>query len=305
MIYIYKYFLRKYIRLIGYTLDMHQPKPHSFCNMALQSGVWDKKSTQELLSERRKLLESHGHDLKQYREAKEELENFTRAKNLDMNLPDKSKNWEMNKIMTFYESFFDEDSGNTREEGIKELHDFLKGEVNLYKNKCAKIMKDIDDIRTEYYKKKDAEENIRAEEYKKSIEENKNPIEENKKPIEENKNPIEENKNPIEENIKTFLPIVPIYYYIYRLFLIVFTFCISFKLINFDLNCLIFFLPDVAIPTIITSIMLFVWECYRFYSKIKKYYKIGKLIYMVYNNINIKNIYKKIKFYYKKILFKK
>ena len=239
----------------------------------------------------------------------------------------------MNKIMTFYESFFDEDSGNTREEGIKELHDFLKGEVNLYKNKCAKIMKDIDDIRTEYYKKKDAEENIRAEEYKKSIdenkkpieenkkpieenkkpieenknpiEENKKPIEENKKPIEENKNPIEENKNPIEENIKTFLPIVPIYYYIYRLFLIVFTFCISFKLINFDLNCLIFYLPDVAIPTIITSIMLFVWECYRFYSKIKKYYKIGKLIYMVYNNINIKNIYKKIKFYYKKILFKK
>jgi len=37
-------------------------------------------------------LEVHGQNLKQYREAKDELESVIRAKNLDLQLPDKSKN---------------------------------------------------------------------------------------------------------------------------------------------------------------------------------------------------------------------
>ena len=209
-IYIYKYFLRKYGRLIAYTSDRHYPRPHKFCNIGLKSGGWDKNTIQELLAERKKLLEVHGQNLKQYREAKDELESVIRAKNLDLQLPDKSKNWDMNKIMSFYESFFDEDSGNTREEGINQLQDFLKGEVNLYKNNCSKIMKDIDDIRIEFLKKKDAEllKKQKDAETMKSSEDTKISVEENKKAVplfEESKKPVplfEESKKTTEESKK-------------------------------------------------------------------------------------------------------
>jgi hypothetical protein len=67
---------------------------------------------------------------------------------------------------------------------------------------------------------------------------------------------------------------------LFHIFLTIFTFCIYFKLIDFDLSYWIFYTPEVAIPTIITSILWFVWEYYRLYSKVRKYYKVGKIIYM-------------------------
>lgn len=65
---------------------------------------------------------------------------------------------------------------------------------------------------------------------------------------------------------------------IFRIFLAVFSICISFNLIDFNLNYLICHLPNVVIPTIITNVVLFIWESYRLYSKFNKYYKLCKTI---------------------------
>ena len=62
-----------------------------------------------------------------------------------------------------------------------------------------------------------------------------------------------------------------------RLFLRIFSLLISFNFINFDLNYLLVTIPEI---TIVTTIVLFVWEYYRLYSKIRKYCKIGKIIYI-------------------------
>ena len=290
------YYNINYVLLIAITPDTYEPKPYSFCNIGLKSGGWDKKSIGELLSERQKLLREHRENVKQYSEANEELTNLIKAKDLDAKLPDKSQNWDMNHIIKFFDSFFDEDSGNTREEGIKQLEDFLQGERKLYLDKCAKLKKDIEEIKTEYVNRKAAEEQS-----KENIEEN---IEENQKPIEKGKGKLEEDQ-PLIKNINTFLPIIPKYISIfYNIFLTTFTLCIYFKLIDLDLNYLIIHLPNITIPTIIISIFLFIWEYYRLYSKSIKYYKVGKVIYILCKN-KLYFLYKKLYFYYKKIFYKK
>jgi hypothetical protein len=260
--------------------------------------------------------------------------NLRKAKDLDAKISDKSKNYDMNQIMKFFDSFFDEDSGNTREEGIKEVEDFLQEERKLHIANCTKIKKDLEDIKTEYFRRKAAveqsneniEKNIeetpkpvekgkgkleedqqliekgevkleedqqliekgkeKLEEFefkvpKKPIEKGKEKLEEfefkvPKKPVEKGKGKLEEDKGKLEEdkqliekgevkleedqqlikNINTFLPIIPKYIYIfYNILLTTFTLCIYFKLIDLDLNYLIFYLPNVTIPTIITSIV--------------------------------------------------
>jgi hypothetical protein len=260
--------------------------------------------------------------------------------------------------MKFFDSFFDEDSGNTREEGIKELEDFLEEERKVYKANCERLKKDLEDIKTEYFRRKAAveqskenieenieenhkliekgkgkleedqfkvpkkpvekgkgkleedqqlieEDKVKLEEYqfkvpkkpiekdkvkleedqfkvpKKPIEKGKEKLEEDQKPIEKGKEKLEEDQKPIEKgkekleedqkpiekgkekleedqqlikNINTFLPIIPKYISIfYNILLTIFTLCISLKLIDLDLNYLIFHLPNVTIPAIITS----------------------------------------------------
>ena len=304
------YYNINYVLLIATTPDTSEPKPYSFCNIGLKSGGWDKKSIGELLSERQKLLREHRDNVKQYSEANEELMNLIKAKDLDAKLPDKSKNWDMNHIIKFFDSFFDEDSGNTREEGIKELEDFLRGERKLYLEKCAKLKKDIEEIKTEYVNRKAAEEQSK-ENIEENIEENQKPIEKGKGKLEEDQQLIEKGKGKLEEdqplikNINTFLPIIPKYISIfYNIFLTTFTLCIYFKLIDLDLNYLVIHLPNITIPTIIISIFLFIWEYYRLYSKSIKYYKVGKVIYLLCKN-KLYFLYKKLYFYYKKIFYKK
>jgi hypothetical protein len=48
-----------------------------------------------------------------------------KAKLLDTKLSDKSKNGEMNKIIGY------EDSGNTRQEGIEQVYEYLKEEKKV------------------------------------------------------------------------------------------------------------------------------------------------------------------------------
>lgn len=106
-------------------MSSDMPSPHRFSSVALKSGVWDNKSMKELISLRTKLIDEHSKDLEQYTSASTELKSLMKAKELDEMLTDKSLNSDMNRIMKFFDSFFDEDSGNTREEGIKEVQKFL------------------------------------------------------------------------------------------------------------------------------------------------------------------------------------
>ena len=126
--------------------------------------------------------------------------------------------------------------------------------MNSYKNTCTKLKKDMDDIKRELDAKKAAEDA----------------------------------KITVEENKNTFLPIIPMHSItLFRVLLTIFSYFIYFKLIDINLSFLIFNLPEVVIPWIITIIAYFVWESYRLYSKVRKYYKAGKIIYM----FCIKNIY--------------
>jgi hypothetical protein len=52
----------------------------------------------------------------------------------------------MNEIMKFYESFFDEESGNTREEGIKQLEASLREECNVYSKQAEDLRTNIKDL---------------------------------------------------------------------------------------------------------------------------------------------------------------
>ena len=59
-------------------------------------------------------------------------------------------------------------------------------------------------------------------------------------------------------------------------------------------------IPTIVIPTFIINIILPLWEYYRLYSKIKKYYKLGKKVYMFCKD-KISCFYKKIRCFYKKL----
>jgi predicted solute-binding protein len=78
------------------------------------------------MSSRKKLLDEHSKYVEQYSNASTELNSIKKAKELDNMLTDKSLNTDMNRIMKFFETFFDEESGNTREQGIKQVEELLE-----------------------------------------------------------------------------------------------------------------------------------------------------------------------------------
>ena len=221
-------------------LSLYRPSPHRFYSVALQSGGWNNKSIPELLLEIKSKKREYNNNVDHFKNARTELKNLMKAKYLDSKLQDKSKNREMEEIIKFYEAYFDKDSGNTRAEGIAQLEGYLDEEIRTYLKNMSNIKKNIDEIQKEL-----------------------------------------ETKKAVEENQNTFIPIIPMYSpIIFSIFLTIFSFCISFKLIDFNLIFLNFHIPEFVIPTAITSILLFVWQYYRLYSKVRKYYKIGKIIYM-------------------------
>jgi hypothetical protein len=231
----------------------YMPSPYSFYSVPLQSAVWDNLSLKELfLLFKRKGIE-YNENVSLYNRTRKDYINFDKAKKLDTKISDKSKNGDMNEIIKYYNTYFDEDSGNSREEGIKQLEDYLKEELSSFKGNLTKIKNDIDEIKKEIYAKKAVEDGKKEVDVKKAVEDNKN----------------------------TFFPVITMYSpSIFCIFLTIFSICISFKLIDFNLDYLIYHLPEVVIPTIITSTVLFAWESYRLYSKFRKYYKVGKIIYM-------------------------
>ena len=156
----------------------------------------------------------------------------------------------MKQIMKHYETYFDEDSGNTREQGIEQLEKYIKEEAESRFNEYEKLSKKMKDIKEEITKRRE----------------------------------IEENQKAVEENQNTFLSIFPIItinsFSILRILLTIFSCLISFKCIDFNLNYLMLNIPEITIPIMLTSVVLFVWEYYRLYSKVRKSYKVGKIIYI-------------------------
>jgi hypothetical protein len=229
------------------------PRPHGFSNIPLQSGIWDKNSIKELFLERQKSIKEYKDTLEDFNKSKEELNIVNRARNLENILKDKTQNQEMNRLMKFYESYFDEDSGNTRKQGIDQLKEYLDGELNTHLYNLRKLKVNINELTKEINNKKEAEESA-----KKAAE------------------------KAAEEKNKIFIPIIPINFnftIFFRVLFSIFSFSIYFNIIDFNFIYLIFDVPYI-LPTLITSALLFLWESHRFYSKVKKYYTIIKGIYM-------------------------
>jgi len=274
------------------------PRPHSFCNKPLKCGYWDSYSIKEMVLKKLQWTQQFEKNLEDYNASKAELDNFLKAKELDKMLPDKSKNGEMNALMKHYGSFFDEESGNTREQGIEQLEEYLKDIKADFVDRGRKMRIDIEKLKKAMAIKKQllkeerekvgegskitGEENKITVGENNKIEENKITVGETKKPAEENKIIAEDSKKIVEEtikNISTFFPIIPMYSTIlFRIFLTLFTFFISFNLIYFDLIYCIFNI-SVTIPPMITSLVWLVWKFYRFYRKVIYYSKLCVIIY--------------------------
>lgn len=243
----YRYFMVNIVT----KFNMSTPKPHSFESVMLHSGYWSDKSFKELLEVKKNKYEEYRTFVDQYKGAVVELKSIKKAEELDSKLTDKRQNREMQEIMEFYPSHFDEDSGNTRAEGIKEVKEYLNGEARTYHANCLKLKKTLDEIQKELDTKKAA----------------------------------------AEESNNMFFPIIPMYNPVFfSIVLTIFSFCISFNLIDFNLDY--FHITGVVIPTIVISTVLFVWEYYRLYTKIRKYYKLGKVIY-IFCKKKIYSFYKK------------
>ena len=203
--------------------------PHEFTNIPLQSGGWDKNNIQELYLKKQKYIKEFKENVEDFNKSKEELNFIKKVKNLEDILSDKTKNEEMKNIMEFYESYFDEESGNTRQEGIDQLKDYLDAELKTRSTTIRKLKQNIDELDKEINSKKEAGESAKKE-AEKATEENKN----------------------------IFIPIIPTNItIIFRVLLAIFSFSIYFEYIDFNVMYLIFNIPEIVIPTIITSVLLF------------------------------------------------
>lgn len=185
-------------------------------------------------------------------ESERELRLFNRAKALDDKLLDKSKNGEMNEMIKFYASFFDEESGNDREQGIKKVQDYLTGEAQsktaIYVREKARVftMDTVIDLHI-----KDMQDQAVKARYMSEENERKRKREEYEEEFKRKRMTLE------KKNI--FLPIIPIYNpIIFHLFFTILAFSISFGLIPFDLSCINLYIPEFAIPTIISNFILFI-----------------------------------------------
>lgn len=226
-------------------------------------------------------LPLYKNSVESHRSARDELKIFRKAKSLEDKIANKSLNREMNEIMSHYETYFDEESGNSRKEGIQQLQEYLEGEAKSSFNTYTTVKLKLDQIKQEIDKRK-AVENQKDIEEKKAVE--------NQKVVEDTEKAVDEHKN----TVLSILPILPMYSFtIIRLFLTIFSLFIYFKFIDFDLNYLRVNIPEI---TIVTSIVLFVWEYYRLYSKVRNYCKIGKIIY-IYCKIIYIYCKKKIRFF--------
>lgn len=219
------------------------------------------KSITDLLAEKNKKILEFRQNKEEFCEVKKDLKTLVKAEKLDQKLQDTEKNTELKKMIEFYESFFDDESGNTLKEGMAQLKSHLKEELKIYEGNCKDISKDIKDIQKK----------------------------------------LNERNTIAEENENSFFPIIPIHNsIIFRVFLTIISFSICFNLIDLNLDYLNFILSGFALPTVITSIVLFIWDLYRLCNKVIKYYKLGKNIHIICKNYY--NLKKKYIIYIKNIL---
>ena len=124
-------------------LHLYTPSPHKFYSVRLVSGIWDNKSNSELLLELSNKTKENEDNRQQLSTSLEPLEILNRK---PANLKEQL---ELNRLMSFYSSFFDEDSGNTKEEGINQLKNYLDEESKLLRQKAYLSQKYLDDLKKE------------------------------------------------------------------------------------------------------------------------------------------------------------
>jgi len=124
--------------MLGNSLSIH---PHSFANIPLMSTIGN---TSETIKNLGKILSEKKHELM---DAKDALEILNKALDLDKKLSDKTKNSEMNRIIEYYSHFFDEESGNNRKQGIKQVLQELKQDFRVKNIAYNKAKQDFEKVR--------------------------------------------------------------------------------------------------------------------------------------------------------------
>lgn len=217
----------------------------------------------------------------EYKENKEQLRILEKFSKIDSVITDKSTNTELAKIMEHYNSYFDEESGNTKEEGINQLKEYLKQEKDASANTYKKATEEASEL-----KKILLDKGCIFRNPSKSL----TPESNTSKLSESSTRPSKLSQSTLSSELdkKSFFPIIPFFGYtvfFIRIFLAIFSVCITFKFIDLNLNFLLSLIPEgiipeVAIPTIIITITLLIWELYRLYKKIIKYGRFVKYVFM-------------------------
>jgi len=118
--------------LAYYLISLEEPKVHYFTYVCL-------KSSPPISEDELETFIKHKKECKyELLDADEALKTLRKALELDKIIPDKSKNRSMQEIMSHYKEFFDEDSGNNKQEGLKQLYKELSDDL---KNKHSKYKK--------------------------------------------------------------------------------------------------------------------------------------------------------------------
>lgn len=84
-------------------------------------------------------------------DAKSAHKTLVDAIKLDRLIAGKSKNATMERIMSHYPEFFDEESGNTKEQGLKDLHTELTEELDGKLHRYKEAKKKVDEFNKQSY----------------------------------------------------------------------------------------------------------------------------------------------------------
>jgi len=104
-----------------YSFTSQTARSYAFMYIPLQSGFWSSKSVAELALEKEKAEVYYEESARDFNILHSKYLELKQAEDLDMKLSDVSKNRGMNDIIESNRSFFNKESSNNREEGIKEL----------------------------------------------------------------------------------------------------------------------------------------------------------------------------------------
>jgi len=130
------------IHYIHPYITMEEPSPHRFTNIPLRSASSSSIDNEEL----RTLIQDKNKCKDEMAQAHEAVQDIVKAVRLDKMLPDKSQNKSMRDIMAHYKEYFDEESGNTKQEGLKQIYEELSKDFNLKLEKYKKAKKRFDEF---------------------------------------------------------------------------------------------------------------------------------------------------------------